>query len=88
MTTYHHLSPRRFYHNERKKDEKLGHGKPKEWIIFALMVASLLFTISPVVNIFNKPILFLGLPLMLWMAIGALLVVIIVLTVAYRWGVH
>ncbi|MFQ7102142.1 MAG: hypothetical protein ACLRQA_03790 [Anaerovoracaceae bacterium] len=62
--------------------------KPKEWIIFALMVASLLFTISPVVNIFNKPILFLGLPLMLWMAIGALLVVIIVLTVAYRWGVH
>lgn len=62
--------------------------KPKEWIIFALMVASLLFTISPVVNIFNKPILFLGLPLMLWMAIGALLVVIIVLTIAYRWGGH
>ena len=27
LTTYHHLSPRRFYHNERKKDEKLGHGK-------------------------------------------------------------
>lgn len=62
--------------------------KPKEWIIFALMVVSLMFTISPAINIFNKPVLFLGLPLMLWMAIGALLVVIIVLTIAYRWGVH
>ena len=58
--------------------------KAKEWIIAALMVGSILITISPIVNLFNKPIIFLGLPLMFWLAIGALVVVIIVLNIAYR----
>ena len=62
--------------------------KAKEWIIAALMVGSILITISPIVNLFNKPIIFLGLPLMFWLAIGALVVVIIVLNITYRWGVH
>ena len=29
-----------------------------------------------------------GLPLLFWLAIGALVAVIIVLIIAYRWGVH
>jgi uncharacterized membrane-anchored protein len=57
-------------------------------VIFALMIATILPTISPLVNFFNKPVLILGLPLLLWLAIGALVAVIIVLNIAYRWGVH
>ena len=62
--------------------------KPKEWVIFALMVGTVLVTISPIVNLFNKPVIFLGLPLLFWLAIGALVMVIIVVNIAYRWGVH
>ncbi len=62
--------------------------KPKEWMIFALMVGTVLVTISPIVNLFNKPVIFLGLPLLFWLAIGALVMVIIVVNIAYRWGVH
>ena len=62
--------------------------KPKEWMIFALMVGTVLVTISPIVNLFNKPVIFLGLPLLFWLALGALVMVIIVVNIAYRWGVH
>lgn len=62
--------------------------KAKEWIVALLMIGSVLLTISPAIALFNKPIIFLGLPLMFWLAIGALIMVIIVINIAYRWGVH
>ena len=62
--------------------------KPKEWVVLVLMLATVLPTISPMVNFFNKPVIILGLPLLFWLAIGALVAVIIVLNIAYRWGVH
>lgn len=37
-------------------------------------------------HFFNKPVIILGLPLLFWLAIGALVAVIIVLNIAYRWG--
>lgn len=60
--------------------------KAKEWIVAILMVGSVLLTISPAIGLFNKSIIFLGLPLMFWLAIGALVMVIIVINIAYRWG--
>ncbi len=62
--------------------------KPKEWVVLVLMLATILPTISPLVSFFNKPVIILGLPLLFWLAIGALIAVIIVLNIAYRWGVH
>lgn len=62
--------------------------KPKEWVIAILMIGSVLLTVSPAINLFNKPIIFLGLPLLFWLAIGALVMVIVIVNIAYRWGVH
>lgn len=62
--------------------------KPKEWVIAILMIGSVLLTVSPAINLLNKPIIFLGLPLLFWLAIGALVMVIVIVNIAYRWGVH
>lgn len=62
--------------------------KPKEWIIFVLMILTVLFTISPFINLVNVPTLVLGLPSLMWVALGAIVITIIVVVLAYRWEVH
>lgn len=77
---------------ENKKKMKCGvivrPRKPKEWIIFGLMILTVLFTISPFINLVNVPTLVLGLPALMWVAIGAIIITIIVVVLAYRWEVH
>lgn len=62
--------------------------KPKEWVIFVLMILTVLFTISPFINLVNVPTLVLGLPSLMWVALGAIVITIIVVVLAYRWEVH
>lgn len=62
--------------------------KAKEWIIAALMLLTVLFTVSPFINLVNVPTLVLGLPALMWVALGAIVITIIVVVLAYRWEVH
>lgn len=77
---------------EKKKKMKSGvmvrPRKPKEWVIFILMILTVLFTISPFINLVNVPTLILGLPSLMWVALGAIVITIIVVLLAYRWEVH
>lgn len=62
--------------------------KPKEWIIFVLMILTVLFTISPFVNLVNVPTLIFGLPSLMVLALAAIVITIIVVVLAYKWEVH
>lgn len=62
--------------------------KPKEWGIGIAMLVSILITISPILNIWNKNILVLGIPLMFWMGVGSTVLVLIIINIAYRKGVY
>lgn len=62
--------------------------RAKEWIIGILMILTVLFTISPFINLVNVPVLVLGLPALMWVALGAIVITIIVVVLAYRWEVH
>lgn len=62
--------------------------KPKEWIICILMLLTVLLTVSPFINLINIPTLILGLPTLMWAAIAAIIITIIVVVLAYRWEVH
>ena len=62
--------------------------KPKEWVIFVLMILTVLFTVSPFINLVNVPTLILGLPALMWVALVAIVITIIVIVLAYRWEVH
>lgn len=77
---------------EKKKKMKSGvmvrPRKPKEWVIFILMILTVLFTVSPFINLVNVPTLILGLPSLMWVALGAIVITIIVVLLAYRWEVH
>lgn len=59
----------------------------KEWTIFILMIASIMLTISPVVNLYNVPTLVLGMPVFLFVSLLTLLTAVIVINLAYKWGV-
>lgn len=77
---------------EKKKRMKSGvlvrPRKPKEWIICILMLLTVLFTISPFINLVNVPTLILGLPSLMWVALIAIVITIIVVVLAYKWEVH
>lgn len=60
----------------------------KGWTIFILMIASILITISPCIKFWNVPVLFLGLPMMLWCALFALTATLVLINLAYKWGVY
>lgn len=62
--------------------------KTKEWIIGILMILTVLFTVSPFINLVNVSALVLGLPALMWVALGAIVITIIVVVLAYRWEVH
>ena len=79
---------------ETKKEKKMKPWvivrprKAKEWVIFAMMILSLLSMISPVVNLFNIPCMLLGMPVLFIVSIISLIVTVIVINIAYRWEVH
>lgn len=60
----------------------------KGWAVFIMMVVSILITISPCIHIWNLPVLFLGMPLMFWCAIFALVATLVIVNIAYRWKVY
>ena len=62
--------------------------KPKEWVIFVLMILTVLFTVSPFINLVNVPTLILGMPALMCVALCAIVITIIVVVLAYRWEVH
>lgn len=62
--------------------------KAKEWVIGILMIFTVLFTVSPFINLVNVPALVLGLPTLMWVALVAIVITIIVIVLAYRWEVH
>ena len=62
--------------------------KAKEWVIGILMIFTVLFTVSPFINLVNVPVLVLGLPTLMWVALVAIVITIIVIVLAYRWEVH
>lgn len=61
--------------------------KGKEWCILILMVISIMLTISPAINLWNVPVLVLGMPLMLLVSLLTLVAVLVIINIAYRWGV-
>lgn len=77
-----------------EKQKKIKNGvmvrprKAKEWIIGILMLLTVLFTVSPFINLVNVPTLVLGLPALMWVAMGAIVITIVVVVLAYRWEVH
>ena len=62
--------------------------KAKELIIGILMILTVLITVSPFINLVNIPTLVLGLPALMWVALCAIVITIIVVVLAYRWEVH
>lgn len=60
------------YEMETKKEKKMKPWvivrprKAKEWVVFAMMILSLLSMISPVVNLFNIPCMLLGMPVLFY----------------------
>lgn len=77
---------------EKQKKMKCGvmvrPRKAKEWIIGILMILTVLFTVSPFINLVNVPTLVLGLPALMWVALLAIVITIIVVVLAYKWEVH
>lgn len=77
---------------EKQKKMKCGvmvrPRKAKEWIIGILMILTVLFTVSPFINLVNIPTLVLGLPALMWVALLAIVITIIVVVLAYKWEVH
>ena len=64
----------------------VGPRTKKGWSIFTLMVVSILVTISPCIQFWNRPIVFLGFPLMFWCGIYALVSTLVIINLAYKWG--
>lgn len=60
----------------------------KQKTVAFLMLVVILCGIVPIIDIFNKPILVLGLPLLMFWSIAVALMTLIVLRLALRWGVH
>ena len=64
------------------------HRKKKEWIICILMLATIVFTVSPVINLLNTGGILLGMPSIMTISLIALVIVLIVVNLAYKWEVH
>lgn len=62
--------------------------KKKEWIICILMLATIVFTVSPVINLLNTGGMLLGMPSIMTISLIALVIVLIVVNLAYKWEVH
>jgi len=62
--------------------------KPKEWIVLVLIIANILLAVSPIVNLFNVNAMIFGIPVLFAVAVGSLILTIIIINIAYRWGVH
>lgn len=60
----------------------------KGWIVLAMMIISILITISPCIKIWNHAVLFLGFPLMFWCGIFSLAATLVIINIAYRWRVY
>lgn len=77
--------------NEEKKVRPFVAVRPrtgKGWTICIAMIVSILITVSPCIHLWNKPVLFLGLPLMFWCGIFALVATLVIINIAYRWRVY
>ena len=56
-------------------------------ITAVLFLIVILFSIVPIISMVNKPVLVLGMPLIMLWSIGIVLAVVIVLRLALHWGV-
>jgi tryptophan-rich sensory protein len=59
----------------------------KEKLVFFLFLIPIICGCAPVILLFNKPILVLGMPLLMLWAICVVLMVIVVTRIAYKLGV-
>lgn len=60
----------------------------KEKFIFILMLIVVLCSIVPVINLVNKPVIVLGMPLMMTWSIGIVLASFVILQLARKWKVY
>lgn len=78
---------------ETNKERRMKSGvmvhpkKPKEIIIAILLLAVVLGSVAPVINLVNLPILVFGMPLLMVWCIGIIIVVPIILALANYWKV-
>ena len=52
------------------------------------MLATIVFTVSPVINLLNTGGILLGMPSIMTISLIALVIVLIVVNLAYKWEVH
>ena len=60
---------------------------PKGKVCAVLFLIVILCSIVPIISLVNKPVLELGMPLVMLWSIGIVLAVVIVLRLALHWGV-
>ena len=60
---------------------------PKGKVCAVLFLIVILCSIVPIISLVNKPVLVLGMPLVMLWSIGIVLAVVIVLRLALHWGV-
>lgn len=60
---------------------------PKGKLSAVLFLIVILCSIVPIISLVNRPVLVLGMPLIMLWSIGIVLAVVVVLRLALRWGV-
>lgn len=60
----------------------------KQIAIFVMMIIVILASIVPVINWVNKPVIVLGMPLLMVWSIGIVLASFVILQLARKWKVH
>ncbi len=61
--------------------------KKKEIAVFIMMLIVILFGVSPVINLANTPSLIFGVPSVMVLAVLVPVLIVIVLSLARKWGV-
>ena len=62
--------------------------KGKEWLVCFLMIGTVIPFVSPVINLFNVPVLVFGMPVFLLLALLSLVVVLVVILIALKLEVY
>lgn len=77
---------------DEKKKLKAGavvHPKTgKEIAIFVMMIIVIVASVVPVINLVNKPVIVLGVPLLMVWSVGIVLASFVILQLARKWKVH
>jgi hypothetical protein len=74
---------------EKMKATIVVHPRTSKQITIAIfMLIVILCGIVPIVDVFNKPLLILGIPLLMFWCIIVAFMTLVVMRLALRWGVH